>query len=114
MKKLNVPLFMLVVLFAAFSITSCKSKSKENTDSSVTTADTSMHANTAPVTVATDDELKKGVMDATKDYSTVKADVMDSVINVSGEIKRADWQKLMPTLNSLHPKRVNSASLTIK
>ncbi len=108
MKKLNLQLFVLAVLFAAFSFTSCKSKSKENTDAPVTTMAP------APVAVSSDDELKKGVTDATKDYPGVKAEVTDSVINLSGDIKRADWQKLNPTLNSLHPKRINSTNLTIK
>ena len=111
MKKLNLPLLILSVLFAAFSITSCKDKSKD-TDTSTTTAVDSTTA-AAPV-ISGDEELKKGVADAIKDHPGVKADVADSVINLSGEINRADWQRLNPTLNSLHPKRVNSANLTIK
>ncbi len=113
MKKLNLQLFVLAVLFAAFSFTSCKSKSKENTGVT-TNMDTSATMAPAPVAVSSDNELKKGVTDATKDYPGVKADVTDSVINLSGDIKRADWQKLNPTLNSLHPKRINSTNLTIK
>ncbi len=116
MKKANVQLFILAVFFAAFNFTSCKSKTKNTTDTQATTntVDTSTASTAAPVTISSDDELKKGVADATKDYPNVKADVTDSVINLTGEIKRADWQKLNPTLNSLHPKRVNSANLTIK
>jgi len=110
MKKLSIHLFILALVFAASSITSCKNKSD---NSATTTTDTSM-SSSAPVNISTNDELKKGVMDATKDYPTVKAEVMDSTINVTGEIKRSDWQKLNPTLNSLHPKRVNSAGLSIK
>ena len=114
MKKRNALLFILVAALAALSFTSsCKSKTKQ-TDAPATTtsADTSM--NTAPVVISSDEELQKGVTDATKDYPTVHAEVSDSVIVLSGEIKRADWQKLNPTLNSLHPKRVNSSDLTIK
>jgi len=117
MKKLNVSLFILSVFFAAVIDTSCKSKNKESTDTSTmnSTVDTSPSVTPpAPVEISSDDILKQGVVDATKDYPTVKAEVVDSVINLSGEIKRADWQKLNPTLNSLHPKRVNSAALTIK
>ena len=119
MKKLNVSLFILSVFFAGVIDTSCKSKNKESTDTSTknSTADTSTTITPtppAPVDISSDDVLKQGVVDATKDYPTVKAEVVDSVINLSGEIKRTDWQKLNPTLNSLHPKRVNSAALTIK
>lgn len=117
MKKTKRLLSIFIVLFA-LSFAACKSKSKQENDSTVTTpaADTSatMTPTPAPVVIANDDALKSGVSDAIKDYPTVKADVSDSVINLSGSIKRADWQKLMPTLSSLHPKRVNSANLTIK
>lgn len=119
MKKTNAMLLIFALFFAAVScFTSCKSKAKKNSDSNVTTtaADTSMSTTptqSAPV-IANDDALKIGVKDALKDYPSVKAEVSDSVINLAGDIKRADWQKLMPTLNSLHPKRVNSTNLTIK
>ena len=116
MKKTKSLLFTFIVLFA-LSFAACKSKAK-STDSTVTTpaADTTttMTPTPAPVVIANDDALKSGVTDALKDYPAVKGEVSDSVINLTGEIKRADWQKLMPTLSSLHPKRVNSANLTIK
>ena len=111
MKKLRSYLLALLVFCFAFNLTSCKGKKDSE---AVTTVDTSSARNTAPVVVSTDDALKKGVMDATKDYPSLKADVTDGEINLTGEIKRADWQKLNPTLNSLNPKRVNSANLTIK
>ena len=113
MKKTNLRLIIFAIAVAAVSFTSsCKSKTKETDTPATTTADTSTNA--APVVISGDEELKRGVTDATKDYPTVHAEIVDSVINLSGEIKRADWQKLNPTLNSLHPKRVNSADLTIK
>ena len=114
MKKINVQLLFIAVAFSAFSFTSCKSKAKETTPAATTTTTNDNNTSTAPVVISGDDDLRKATMDATKDYPTVKADVTDSVINLSGEINRADWQKLNPTLNTLHPKRVNSASLTIK
>ena len=118
MKKTNALLFIFALFFAALSFTSCKSKGKKNADSNVTTttADTSVSATPTPPppVIANDDALKTGVRDALKDYPSVKAEVSDSVINLSGDIKRSDWQKVMPTLNSLHPKRVNSTNLTIK
>lgn len=114
MKKLN-HLFISTVFFACLIFGSCKSKTKEVDNTPVTTtADTVVAPAPAPVVISGDEELKRGVNDAVKDYPTVKVEVIDSVINLSGEIKRADWQKLNPTLNSLHPKRVNSSNLTIK
>ena len=115
MKKTTLHLFTLALFFAAFSFASCKSKSKESTSTPGTTDTTiTVAPPAAPVVISGDEELSKSVVDATKDYPSVKADVTDGVINLSGEIKRADWQKLNPTLNSLHPKRVNSTNLTIK
>src|SRR6476659_1067551 len=116
MKKLN-QLCMLAVFVTALWIASCKGKDKDENSTPAATVDTSMSASPAPpapVVITSDEALKKGVTDALKDYPSVKAEVADSVIIVSGDIKRADWQKLMPTLNSLHPKRVNSTNLTIK
>jgi osmotically-inducible protein OsmY len=68
---------------------------------------------TPPVTVSTDDELSRGVTDATKDHPTVKATVVDGVITLTGEIKRDQLQKLMQSLNSLKPKKIEN-QLTIK
>jgi hypothetical protein len=112
MKKYVSRLLAFATLLLVINVTSCKSKSKDNNASTTISSDSS--ATPSQVSISNDEVLKKGVMDATKDYPTVKADVADSVINLTGEIKRADWQRLNPTLNSLHPKRVNSANLTIK
>jgi len=116
MKKIKFPLLVLAIVFSTGTFYSCKSKTAQSTESTapMDTATTTTAVTPPPVEIANDDVLKKGVTDAVKDYPTVKADVSDSVINLSGEIKRADWQKLNPTLNSLHPKRVNSTNLTIK
>lgn len=67
----------------------------------------------APVEVSTDDALTKGVMDATKDHPTVKASVSNGVVTLTGEIKRDQLQKLMQTLNTLQPKKIEN-QLTIK
>jgi len=66
-----------------------------------------------PVTVNTDDALNKGVTDATKDYPTVKASVNDGVVTLTGDIKRDQLQKLMMSLNTLKPKKIEN-KLTIK
>jgi hypothetical protein len=115
MKRIKRATLILTVFFATSLFYSCKDKTKESADTSpAATIDTTTMVTTPAVQISGDDVLKKGVTDAVKDYPGVKADITDSVINLSGEIKRADWQKLNPTLNSLHPKRVNSANLTIK
>jgi osmotically-inducible protein OsmY len=70
-------------------------------------------AATAPVEIAGDDALTKGVRDATKDYPTVKATVNDGVIFVSGELKSDQWRKLKEALDGLKPKRVDASGLKI-
>jgi osmotically-inducible protein OsmY len=67
----------------------------------------------APVVIAEDDALTKGVTDATKDFPSVKATVKDGVITLTGSIKRADLQKLMMSLNQLKPKKIDN-KLTVK
>ena len=68
---------------------------------------------TTPVVISPDDALIKSVADATKDYPGVKADVKDGVITLTGNIKRTSLQRLMMTLNSLKPKKIEN-KLTIK
>lgn len=62
---------------------------------------------------AADELLMKGVKDATKDFSTVKADVKDGIISLTGEIKKANLPKLMMVLNALKPKKIEN-KLTIQ
>lgn len=64
-------------------------------------------------TAAPENELTQGVTDATKDYPTVKATVNNGEITLTGSIKRSDLTKLMQTLNTLHPTKINN-QLTIK
>lgn len=66
-----------------------------------------------PVEVAADDPISKGVMDAIKDYTGVKADVKDGVVTLTGEIKKTELPKLMQSIMSLKPKKVDN-QLTIK
>ena len=67
----------------------------------------------APVVIAADDPLTKGVNDALKDYPTVKASVSGGVVTLTGEIKRANLSKLMQSLHTLKPKKIEN-KLTIK
>jgi hyperosmotically inducible protein len=62
----------------------------------------------APVVIAADDPLSKAVADAVKDHPTVKADVKDGVVTLTGEIKKDELKKLMPMLQSLKPKKVDN------
>jgi hyperosmotically inducible protein len=66
----------------------------------------------APVVVAGDDILTKGVTDATKDFPGVKASVKDSVITLTGEIKKASLPKLMMTLHTLKAKKIDNQLTT--
>lgn len=67
----------------------------------------------APVTVTADDPLTKGVNDALKDYPTVKAEVKDGVITLTGTMKKSDQQKIWQALNALKPKKIEN-KLTIQ
>lgn len=67
----------------------------------------------APVEIAADDPITKGVADAIKDYAGVKADVKDGVVTLTGEIKKAELPKLLQTINALKPKKVDN-QLTVK
>jgi len=70
-------------------------------------------AQSAPVTIAEDDTLTRNVNDAIKDYPGVKATVKDGVITLTGVIKRSNLQKLMMSLQSLKPKKIDN-QLTIQ
>jgi hypothetical protein len=48
-----------------------------------------------------------------KDYAGVTATINDGIVTLTGEIKKADLQKLMMALNSLKPKKVDN-KLVIK
>lgn len=67
----------------------------------------------APVEIAADDPLVKGVTDATKDFPGVKAEVKDGVITLTGDIKRSSLPTLMKSLMTLKPKKIDN-KLTIK
>jgi hyperosmotically inducible periplasmic protein len=66
-----------------------------------------------PVVIAEDSTLIKNVADATKDFPTVKAEVKDGVILLTGEIKKASLITLMQHLSALKPKKIDN-KLTVK
>lgn len=61
----------------------------------------------APVADAMD-TMTSAVMDAVKDHPTVSASVNDGVITLSGTIKKDKLPKLMMTLSSLKPKKIDN------
>ena len=68
----------------------------------------------APQTqISGDDQLRSGLNDVLKSYSTVQADVNDGVITLRGEIKRDDLQTLLIAVNELKPRKVDN-QLAIK
>lgn len=67
----------------------------------------------APV-VAADDALSKGVADAVKDFPSVKAEVKDGVVMVSGELNAVKWKTLKMALDALKPKKVDATGLKVK
>lgn len=73
----------------------------------------SLVAPPAPVDVAADETLKASVNDVVKKYDGVQADVNDGVVTLRGEIKRANLQDLIVSLNELKPRKVEN-QLVIK
>jgi len=67
----------------------------------------------APVVISEDDQLKTMVASALKEYSGLNAEVKDGIVTLTGEVKKADLIKVMQTLNSLKPKKIDNKA-TIK
>jgi hyperosmotically inducible periplasmic protein len=67
----------------------------------------------AAVEITADDPLMSAVKDATIDFPTVTATVASGIITLTGELKKDQLSKLMMTLNSLKPKKIEN-KLTIK
>jgi hyperosmotically inducible protein len=83
-----------------------------NNSINVTPAPVPGPAVTTPA-ISGDDELKKTVVDAVKDNTGVTAEVKDSVITLTGTIKKSELPKLMQKLHALKPKKVEN-KLTVK
>lgn len=84
----------------------CKGKDKDKPVTTTTENTTPVTPTQPPVEVSTDDALRKGVMDATKDFPGVNTDVKDGVITLTGEIEKARYITLKQSLDALHPKQV--------
>lgn len=61
-----------------------------------------------PVVINPDEELTTAAQSAIQMYPGVTASVTDGVITLTGEISKADWMKLKPALDALHPKKVEN------
>lgn len=114
MNRLNLKLLCIGFMFSASTyFTACKSKPKDTEVTKDTVSTVPIEPTPAPVEIAADDSLKTGVRDATKDYPGVKAEVNNGEITLTGDIQRTKLPKLMQSLNTLRPKKINN-QLTIK
>jgi hypothetical protein len=102
MKKQLIIYGLLVVMGGSYS---CKGK-KDNKNSEATTTETTTPTTTAPVVVNEDDELRRGVTDATKDFPGVNASVENGVITLTGTMERSRFPTLKQSLDALRPKQV--------
>jgi osmotically-inducible protein OsmY len=109
MKRAFIYLVLVASLAGSLTLPSCKNK-KTTTTTTTTSADTT---STAPVQVATDDQLSNGVKDATKDFPGVTATVNNGEVTLTGSIKRDRLPTLMQSIHALNPKKVNN-NLTIE
>jgi hypothetical protein len=67
-----------------------------------------------PPVIAADDPLATAVTDALTAFPGVSATVKDGIITLTGQIAKADRQKLMMVLQALKPKKVDPSALTNK
>ena len=67
----------------------------------------------APLVNAVDSALQTALVDALKDHGTVSATVLDGVITLTGEIKKADLPKLLQKISALKPVKIDN-QLTVK
>lgn len=112
MKKFFLSTALATLLMAGYS---CKGKGEKATSTDTnTTTTTGTPTTAAPVNVASDDALRQGVTDATKDISGLQTRVENGVIYLSGTISREDNQRITPTLSSLGAKRIDRDNLTVQ
>lgn len=67
-----------------------------------------------PPVIVADDPLTIAVKDALTAFPGVSATVKDGIISLTGQIAKADRQKLMMVLQALKPKKVDPSALTNK
>ena len=116
MKRLFVTFSLTLTLIAGFTLQSCGNKKKDTTTTTTTTSTTPTNNNdgsSSPVTVSGDEELRRGLTDATKDFPGVTATVNNGEITLTGTIQRDRLPTLMQSVNTLKPKRIHN-NLTIQ
>ena len=67
----------------------------------------------APDFTAIDAALNTALVDALKDHKTVKAEVKDGVVTLTGEIRKRDLPTLMQKITALNPQQVVN-NITVK
>ena len=104
-------LLLAVALVAGSYFSSCKSKTTEP-ETTTTVAPESIDTSTVtapPITVSPDDSLNTGLKDATKDFPGVTATVNNGEVTLAGNVSSRDQlQRVMASVNSLHPKKVTN------
>jgi len=107
MKRLSFKLIVFsLAVISTVELSSCKGKTDKST--TTTSPDTTSTTTTAPVEVASDEALRNGVKDATKDYPSVTATVADGEVTLTGNLERSKLPALLQSINSLNPKKVNN------
>ena len=113
MRQLFITASLAALLVTGFS---CKGKDKDKAaePTTTTTTDNTPPTQPPPPVIANDEALRQGVTDATKDIKGLTAEVKDSMIVLSGTISKADNMRVTPTLNSLHPKKIDRTNLKVQ
>lgn len=91
-------------------------KDMDTKQSGVKSINNNIMVEAAPVPVVNemDAVLSGQIVDATKDFPNVKADVKDGVIYVTGEVEKAKVTRLKQSLDALRPKKTDMSGLTVK
>ena len=113
MKYLSIKsFFFLVTVIAGLSLSACKDKAKDNTDTTIEKQPDTPAVSTTPE-ISPDGALETGLKDATKDYPGVTATVKDGEVTLTGTIEKDKVATLLQSVNALNPKKVNN-QLTYK
>ena len=103
---------MFLFLAGALTMSACKGKDTKSEETTTTGIDTSTTYQ-APVEIAEDTTLHAGLRDATRDYPGVTATVNEGEVTLTGTIERDKLPRLMQSVQSLQPKKVNN-NLTVQ
>lgn len=104
--------WIIPALALSLALGACHSKKNQETTTTTTPDTTQTTVAPAPVTISPDDSLRTGVRDAVKDYPGVTATVDNGEVTLTGSIERDRLPRLMQSIHSLHPKKVNN-NLTV-